>query len=56
MKGSKIINIILEYKIQQHSLPILIKINSNRYKNFRPYLKAGISSSINIKVTNSTGL
>ena len=30
---------------------------SNRFKNFRPYVKLGVSSSINInKVTSSTGL
>ena len=43
-------------KSNQIHLPFLIKINSKRYKNFRPHIKMGISTSINInKVTGIVG-
>ena len=43
-------------KSNQIHLPFLIKINSKRYKNFRPYIKMGVSTSINInKVTGIVG-
>ena len=57
ISGSKTINKSWNIKSNQIHLPFLLKINSKRYKNFRPYVKLGISSSINInKVTSSTGL
>ena len=43
-------------KSNQIHLPFLIKINSKRYKNLRPYIKMGVSTSINInKVTGIVG-
>ena len=56
ISGNETINKSWNIKSNQIHLPFLIKINSNRYKNFRPYLKLGISSSININKVKSTGL
>ena len=43
-------------KSNQIHLPFLIKINSKRYKNIRPFIKIGMSTSINInKVKEISG-
>ena len=43
-------------KSNQIHLPFLIKINSKRYKNMRPFIKIGMSTSINInKVKEISG-
>jgi hypothetical protein len=56
ISGVPTINKSWNIKSNQIHLPFLIKINSNRYKNFRPYIKLGLSSSININKVKSTGL
>ena len=56
ISGNETINKSWNIKSNQIHLPFLIKINSKRYKNFRPYIKLGISSSININKVKSTGL